>query len=187
MIVRRLEAMSELSCVDSYLGALSCDLLGGCSANLWIKMTEGSAGSVEYSTVGAYAFAAAIRVRDISFAPVIAGTFEQVHAALAAGLIPSDVTARLSQYLVSIARSFDWDMCERMRRSLMLLFVEDAWPAQWLFVTVRDVETLSRVLAFARSTKRGRRWLDRVVNDVERRRLDIDTVQYRTLHLAAAS
>jgi GTPase-associated protein 1, N-terminal domain type 1 len=61
----------------------------------------------------------------------------------------------------------DWDYCEHLIRSLCTKFIKNSWPGQFFINSLPNEEMFDRAVNYCLKTKRGRRFLSKLLTDID--------------------
>ena len=88
-------------------------------------------------------------------------SFDEVHAAIAASILPDDVLMMLKKYLPDLGWREQWDLCLRLRIGIVAAYVDHDLAAR-SFLRLTDNEDIrGRLINIAADTRKGRQYLDR--------------------------
>jgi hypothetical protein len=115
--------------------------------------------------LGALLFLAA-RSSDRELAPRIVGsTFTALHIRAAQSRLSQPAWHLVDRFLPHLAWWRDWDMCEKLRRSVADRFVSGNWAASSFLRIVKEPDVLRLTLEYMYGSKEGRRAIDRIHED----------------------
>jgi GTPase-associated protein 1, N-terminal domain type 1 len=87
--------------------------------------------------------------------------FHEIHAAIAASILPDDALAMLKRYLPDLGWREQWDVCLRLRTAVVGAYVDHDLDGG-SFLRLTDNEDIrGRLINIAADTRKGRRYLDR--------------------------
>jgi hypothetical protein len=130
-------------------------------ASVWLRTLRAlRAASDKGETIYLALFVFALGIGNAPPSPValVSESFELVHEAARRDLLGDDIWVIAEPLVPHLSWIQDWDKCERLRRGLILAFMQHKWPPSDLKRCVQDKSLLGHVLESARKVEGGKHY-----------------------------
>jgi hypothetical protein len=138
-------------------------------ANIWLNLAKtatSALGETELAELMSFILSIGFNNPGEGSEELVARSFEIVHDAAARNQLDYRSWQILERQIPSLTWWRDWDRCERLRRALIDRFMRYDWPAEHFLRTVRNRETLQKIVDYCNSTDQGRLFLRKLRNQV---------------------